>query len=332
MTQRLRRVASASDPADGRHTRIIPSGNEAGFYHLAELSLARDHRRHVEAGKFDLARLFRPVECLQAPVVKRTAFFKLQRTDGVCDPFDGIRERMCKVIERINAPGIPRSMMGRMQHTINDRISHDHIRRSHIDLGAKHLFPILVLAFLHLLEKLQVLFDASVSIGTFLARMLQIATSIMDFLTRLVIDIRKTHADQLAGEFIQLRKIVRCIMDRFLPMEAKPLHILQNGIHILDLFLCRVRIIEADIRLPVILLSNAKIETDALHMPDVKVSIRFRRKTRQHPIIRIDMICNIFIDFCFDKIRSFSFFFHSSPPFCHYTFKVFSLYFSTIQE
>ena len=115
-------------------------------------------------------------------------------------------------------------------------------------------------------------------------------------------------------------------------MEAKPLHILQNGIHILDLFLCRVRIIEADIRLPVILLSNAKIETDALHMTDVKVSIRFRRKTRQHPIIRIDMICNIFIDFCFDKIRSFSFFFHSSPPFCHYTFKVFSLYFSTIQE
>ena len=162
--------------------------------------------------------------------------------------------------------------------------------------------------------------------------MLQIATSIMDFLTRLVIDIRKTHADQLAGEFIQLRKIVRCIMDRFLPMEAEPLHILQNGIHVLDLFLCRVRIIEADIRLPMILLSNAKIETDALHMPDVKVSIRFRRKTRQHPIIRIDMIFNIFIDFCFDKIRSFSFFFHSSPPFYHYTFKVFSLYFSTIQE
>ena len=61
-----------------------------------------------------------------------------------------------------------------------------------------------------------------------------------------------------------------------------------------------------------ILLADAEIEANALHVADMKISIRFRRETGQHLVIGIDMVCNIFIDFRFDKVSGFSFFFHSS--------------------
>ena len=219
---------------------------------------------------------------------------------------------MGEIIERIDAPSIAGSVMGRMEDAVNDRVSHDHIRRSHVDLRAKYLLAVGILAFLHFFKKLQVLFDASISIRTFLARMAQIAAGIVDFFTGLVIHISEALADEYASKFIEFREIVGRIVHRFLPLKAQPLHVFQDGIHILYFFLRRVRIVETHIRLAMILLADAEIQANTLHVADMKISIRFRWETGQHLVIGIDMVGNIFIDFRFDKVSGFSFFFHSS--------------------
>ena len=150
-------------------------------------------------------------------------------------------------------------MVGGVKDTVNNRVPHDKVRRSHVNLGTEALFSILVLAFLHFLEKLQVFFYGTISPGTFLPRMFQIAAGIMDFLTALIIYISQPHADELAGKLIEFREIVGSEMHRFLPLESQPLYIFQNGIHKLLIFLRRVRIIETNIGGAMILFTKPKI-------------------------------------------------------------------------
>ena len=140
--------------------------------------------------------------------------------------------------------------------------------------------------------------------------MFQIAAGVVDFLAALVIHIGQTHADQLAGKFIKFREIVGSEMDRFLPLESQPFHIIQDGIHKFLVFLGGVRIIETHIGGAMILFAQSEIQADALHMTDVKIAVRFRRETGEHPSIGIDVVFYVFINFRFNKISGFSFFFH----------------------
>ena len=201
-TKGLGGVASSTDAADGGHTGIVPAGHQTCFYHFAKLSLAGDHGGHIQAGKFDLSRFLFAFECLEAPVVQRSSFFEFQRADGMGDAFQRIGQRMGEIIERVNAPSIAGSMVRSVEDAVNDRVSHDHIRRRHIDFRAKHLLAVGILAFLHFFEELQVFFDTSISIRTFLARMTQIAAGIVDFFTGLVIYISEALADEYASKFI----------------------------------------------------------------------------------------------------------------------------------
>ncbi len=264
-------------------------------------------------------RLFCSFISLEAPVVQRSSFLKFQRADGLGDAFDGVRQRMREIVERINAPFIAGAVMGGMEDAVNNRISHNHIRRRHVDFRTEHLLAVRILAVLHFLEELQVFLDTSISIRTLNARMTQVAAGIVDFLARLVIHIGEAHANQAAGEFIKFREIVGREMHRFLPLEAQPLHIFQNGIHILHFFFRRVRIIKTHIRGAVIFLAQAEIQTNALHVTDVQIAIRFRRETGQHLVIGIDMVLKVFIDFRFNKISGGSLFFHSSSSLIYVT-------------
>lgn len=77
----------------------------------------------------------------------------------------GIGERVSEIIKWINAPFVSRPVVGGVKDAVNNRVPHDKVRRSHINLGTEALFSILVLAFLHFLEKLQVFFYGTISPG-----------------------------------------------------------------------------------------------------------------------------------------------------------------------
>ena len=62
------------------------------------------------------------------PVIKRSVIFKFQCTDGVGDLLDGILDRMCEIIHRVDAPFISGIVMCHVRYTVENRITHVNIR------------------------------------------------------------------------------------------------------------------------------------------------------------------------------------------------------------
>ena len=153
IAHRFRRIASATDPRDGRHPRIVPSIYRTIVHHGLQVALAHNGIGQVQTRKFDLLRRgFPPAESFQDPVVKRSVIFEFQRADRMSDPFDSILDRMSEVVHRINAPFVASIVMADVSDTVDDRISHIHIRRSHIDFRPEDLLSVCVLAFPHFFE------------------------------------------------------------------------------------------------------------------------------------------------------------------------------------
>ena len=76
---------------------------------------------------------------------------------------------VCKIVHRIDHPAVARAMMMGMFDPIQDGVPHVHIRRAHVDPGTEHFFPVLIFAFPHIIEQLQVLLHAAVAIRAFLS-------------------------------------------------------------------------------------------------------------------------------------------------------------------
>ena len=156
---------------------------------------------------------------------------ELQRTDGVRHALNRILDRMCKVVHRVNTPLVTGIVMVNPCHTINDRITHVHIRRSHINLCAKHLRPVLIHAVLHILEQLQILLDRTVAVRALLTRLRQCAAILPDLIRRKITDKRLSFLDQLDRCLIHLVEIVGRKEQPILKICTKPLYIRDDGLY-----------------------------------------------------------------------------------------------------
>ena len=176
---------------------------------------------------------------------------------------------MRKIIHRIDAPGITGIMMRHMCHTIDDRITHVHIRRRHINTGSQYLLAILILSVLHLGKDAQIFFDAAFPPRIVLARMLKISSGLTDLLRRQIRDISLSFFDQLHSTLIHAPEIVRRKEETVFIIRAEPLYILLNGFHELAFFLGRIRIVKTEIKLSAVFLCHTVVGQDRLCMPDV---------------------------------------------------------------
>ena len=84
-------------------------------------------------------------------------------------------------------------------------------------------------------------------------------------------------------------------------METQPFYILFNGIDILHILLNRIRIVVPQIAFAVVFFCRGKIQAYGFRMPDVKVSVWFRRKPGMHSV-SIFMALQILIDNIMNKI------------------------------
>ena len=227
--------------------------------------------------------------------------FELQRTERVRNALNRIRERMGKVIHRIDTPRIARPMMRHMGNTVDHGIAHDEIRRRHVDLGAQNACSVRKLTRTHTREEIQILLDRAPAARTFLARLGQRTAIGPDLLRREIIHIGKPLLNQLDCIFIQPLEIVRGIEPPIAPREAEPADVLLNGIHILDVLLRRVRIVKAQIAETIVILSNTEVKADGLCVSDVQIAVRLGRKPRMDPL-RMSSRTQIFVDDISDKI------------------------------
>src|SRR5690606_39674094 len=101
------------------------------------------------------------------PVVQFPVRDKFQRTNAVCNLFDGVGLSVCKVVHWVNAPLVTRPVMVRMFDAIHDGITHVHVGVRHVYFGAEYFFSVAILTRAHCCKKFEVFLYAPRSIWAF---------------------------------------------------------------------------------------------------------------------------------------------------------------------
>src|SRR5213596_1986291 len=78
------------------------------------------------------------------------------------------------------------------------------------------------------------------------------------------------------------------------PTADEPIHVLENRIDILDLFLRRVRIVVAEIARAAEFASDAEVQADGFRVADVQVAVRLRREAGVN--LRIFLLGDVMLD------------------------------------
>ena len=175
----------------------------------------------------------------------------------------------------------------------------------HVNLGPEDLLAVSVLAGLHLAEETEVLLRRAVAPGAVLTRLVNRATAFADLLLRLVVDIRLAPKDHLLGPLVELVEIIGGI-EFLLPLEAQPVDVLLDGVHIFGVFLGRIGIVITEVGLSAIFLCQAEIKADALRVTEVQIAVRLRRETG-HDAVHFAG-CEVLLDDFFQKIAGFCLF------------------------
>ena len=256
--ERLGGVAAAADAAERGHAGIVPAAHEFLLHELEELALGHQGIGEVQARKFILMRGI-DAQRLDEPVVQRTVHVELQGADGVGDVLDGVALAVGVVVHRVDAPLVARAVMVRELDAVQQRVAEHHVRMGHVDLRAEDLLPFRVLAGLHLAEELQVLLRGAVAPGARGAGLVHGAAVQADLLLVLVIDIGEAPLDEVLGPFVQLVEVVGRV-EFLVPMEAQPLDVLLDGVHVFGVLLRGVRVVVAEVRLAAVLLCEAEVQ------------------------------------------------------------------------
>ena len=169
-------------------------------------------------------------------------------------------------------------MVGLVKNPVHDRIAHEHVRRSHVDLSPQHMSAFGEDAFFHLLKQLQVLLHASVAIRAVYARLGGGALLTRNFGRGLAVDIGLSLSDQLQGPLIELAKIIRGIA-LLVPLKTKPFHVPFDGVDIFLLFLGRIGVVKAEVHRGLIPQTQPEIQTNGTGVPDMQIAIGFGWKT-----------------------------------------------------
>ncbi len=207
---------------------------------------------------------------------------------------------MGKVIQRVDAPLVSCVLVRNMGNAVDDRVTHIHVRGCHINFGAEYPGPIRINSRLHFLKKLQILFHGTITAGAVFARLRQCAPVRADFIGAEIIDIGIALFDDPDRIFIHLVKVVGRIEKIISPVGAKPPDICLDGFDKFGFFLRRVGIIKTKMERSVILLSYGVVQQYGLGVPNVKITVGFRRKTCNHPVHT--SVRKVLIDELFNKI------------------------------
>ena len=200
---------------------------------------------------------------------------ELQGADAVGDAFEIVALSVGKVIHRIGIPLRSCAMMRGMDDAIHDRIAEMHIGVGHIEFGTEHHRAFHGFGGIHLVEEFQVLLDGTVAIGRRRSGCCRRTLLLCDFFRGLLVDIGIALFDHPYGKVPQLLEVVAGIID-IPPVEAEPLDIVENILHVFVVFLRRVGIVETEVAHATVFLGDAEVHADGFGVSDVQVSVGFR--------------------------------------------------------
>ena len=315
-----RSISASAQTADGRHTRVVPTGYQAFLDELEHLTLGHYGVSDVQAVELALlGAIIRSVrrqtgkvlagDLVEEIVVERTVHLKLQRAYRVRHALKIVALPMCKVVHRIYVPLASRTVVRvRSDDTVHDRVAEVHVRVSHVNLGTQHHLAFLNLAVLHSLEQAQVLFYGTVAVGRVGAGFGRRTFLCGNLLGGLLVHIGFTLLDETDGEVVECVKIVGGIED-LAPLESEPAYVALDGIYVLRVLLGRVGVIKTEVTYAVVLLGDAEVHTYSLDVTDMQVAVRFGRETRLNTTV-VHSLCEVFFYNLLNKIEAPILLFH----------------------
>ena len=195
------------------------------------------------------------------------------------DPLDGVRLPVGEVIHRVDAPVVTCAVVMRVHDPVEDGIAHVEVGRGHVDLGLERAGAVRELARAHATEELEVFFRAAVSVGAVRPRRGRGPAVLPRLLLVEITDIGEALLDELLSPSVELLKVVRCVVHLSAPLPAEPADVFLDRVHVLDVFLGRVGVVESQVAIAAESFRQAEIQTDGLGMSDVQITVRFWRES-----------------------------------------------------
>jgi len=284
---RLGRVAAPAQADDGGHARVVPAVDDSLVDQGLELALAGDDVGDVQPRELVLvrARLRQQAERAQRveqPVVEGPLVLELQRADAVRDLLERILDRVRVGVHRVDAPAAAGVVVLGVLDAVDGRVAQVDVGRGHVDLGAQHHRAVGVLAVAHLAKARQVLGRRALAERAVRARRGEIAAVGAHLLGALLVDVGQPRADQRLGGAVHEVEIVAGVVEVgyavHLPVEAQPLHRVEDGVDVLLLLLLRVGVVEAHVADAAVFRREAEVQRDALGVADVQVAVGLGRE------------------------------------------------------
>ena len=174
----------------------------------------------------------------------------------------------------------------------------------HINLRAKRASAVGELACPHALEQIEALIRTPIAVWALFARLGQCASCCVDLLLRQVAHVCLALLDEVERPPVILLEVVRAEEKAVVPIRPHPADVLDDGIHVLLLFLGGVGVVKAQVEEAVEIQSDAIVNPDGLRMADVQVGVRLGRESG------VDMIepprCQVLLHRLADEICRFS--------------------------
>ena len=239
-----RGVPASTQPGNCRHAGIVPAVDMPFLHKRQQLTLAQDGVGQVQSGELNLARVAINLNIIQHPVVKRPVHLKLQCAQRVGDALNRVRQAVREIVHRVDTPLVTGAVMLRFADAIQHRIAHVQVRRGHVDLRPQHPRAVLEFSVPHTLEQLEIFLRRPIAVRTVFAGASRGAAMLGDLVQRQVTDKCLTIFNQLNRVAVKFLKIVRREVKIFAPVKTKPSHILLDRVHVLDVLLHRVGVVE----------------------------------------------------------------------------------------
>jgi hypothetical protein len=222
---------------------------------------------------------------LEQPVVEWPVDLELERAQGVGDALDGVGLAVGEVVRRVDAPGIARARVGRVDDAVEDRVAQVDVGRRHVDACAQHPRTVGELAGAHPPEEIEVLLDRAVPPRRRAAGLGQRPAVLPDLLGGQVVDIGVAVPDEVDRPVVELLEVVRREVEVLAPVEAEPADVRLDGVDVLLLLLQGVGVIEPQVTSAAVLVGNAEVQADRLRVADVEVAVGLGREARDDRVV-----------------------------------------------
>ncbi len=165
---------------------------------------------------------------------------------------------------------------------VDDGVAEVHVGACHVYLGAKHHRALGQLAAVHLLKKCKTLLCGTVAVRTRRAGLRRRPLLGGYLLARLLVHVCLSLLDEAHGEVPKLLEIVGRMVD-VAPLEAEPLYVLLDGLHVLRVLFLRIGVVKAQVAHSAEFLSHPEVHAYGLGVPYVQIAVGLGREARLKP-------------------------------------------------